>query len=72
MGSSKSANALMARFNYEERGQKALMVKPRLDARDGGPQDHLLPLLEDLAVFVKAGVEGGFFAAPADGTRCRR
>ena len=35
MGSSKSANALMARFNYEERGQKALMVKPRLDARDG-------------------------------------
>ena len=35
MGSSKSANALMARFNYEERGQKALMVKPRLDSRDG-------------------------------------
>ncbi len=35
MGSSKSANALMARFNYEERGQKALMVKPRLDTRDG-------------------------------------
>ena len=39
MGSSKSANALMARFNYEERGQKALMVKPRLDARDG---DHMV------------------------------
>ncbi len=35
MGSSKSANALMARFNYEERGQKALMVKPQLDTRDG-------------------------------------
>ena len=28
MGSSKTANALMARFNYEERGQKALLVKP--------------------------------------------
>ena len=28
MGSSKSANALMARFNYEERGQETLMVKP--------------------------------------------
>ncbi len=35
MGSSKTANALMARFNYEERGQSALMVKPRLDMRDG-------------------------------------
>ena len=39
MGSSKTANALMARFNYEERGQQALLVKPRLDTRDG---DHLL------------------------------
>lgn len=37
MGSSKTANALMARFNYEERGQNALLVKPRLDTRDG---DH--------------------------------
>ena len=35
MGSSKTANALMARFNYEERGQQALMVKPRLDTLDG-------------------------------------
>lgn len=37
MGSSKTANALMARFNYEERGQQALLVKPRMDTRDG---DH--------------------------------
>ncbi len=36
MGSSKTANALMVRFNYEERGQSALMVKPRIDSRDGG------------------------------------
>ncbi len=35
MGSSKTANALMARFNYEERGQQALLVKPRMDKRDG-------------------------------------
>jgi len=35
MGSSKSANALMVRYNYEERGQEALMVKPRLDQREG-------------------------------------
>ena len=39
MGSSKTANALMARFNYEERGQSALLVKPRLDTRDG---DHMV------------------------------
>ena len=39
MGSSKTANALMARFNYEERGQEALMVKPQLDQRDG---DHMV------------------------------
>ena len=35
MGSSKTANALMARFNYEERGQEALMVKPQIAVRDG-------------------------------------
>ncbi len=35
MGSSKSANALMVRYNYEERGQQALMVKPNIDQREG-------------------------------------
>ena len=35
MGSSKSANALMVRYNYEERGQQALMVKPNMDQREG-------------------------------------
>ena len=39
MGSSKTANALMVRFNYEERGQKTLLVKPRMDTRDG---DHMI------------------------------
>ena len=34
MGSSKSANALMTHFNYIERGQQPLMVKPRKDTRD--------------------------------------
>ena len=37
MGSSKTANSLMARFNYEERGQRTLLVKPQLDTRDGDP-----------------------------------
>ena len=35
MGSSKTANAIMVRHNYLERGQKVLMLKPRLDDRDG-------------------------------------
>ncbi len=35
MGSSKTANAIMVRHNYMERGQKVLMLKPRLDNRDG-------------------------------------
>ena len=35
MGSSKTANALMVRYNYEEKGQYAVILKPRLDKRDG-------------------------------------
>lgn len=35
MGSSKTANALMVEYNYYERGKKALLLKPRLDDRDG-------------------------------------
>lgn len=35
MGSSKTANALMVRYNYEERGQSTLLVKPTIDQRDG-------------------------------------
>ena len=35
MGSSKTANALMTHFNYEEVGQKALLCKTEVDTRDG-------------------------------------
>ncbi len=35
MGSSKTANALMVEYNYYERGKKALLLKPKLDKRDG-------------------------------------
>lgn len=35
MGSSKTANAIMVKYNYNERRQKVLMVKPQLDTRDG-------------------------------------
>lgn len=35
MGSSKTANALMVKYNYEERGQKILIAKPAIDTRNG-------------------------------------
>ena len=35
MGSSKTANALMVRFNYHERGMKAALLKPKSESRDG-------------------------------------
>ena len=35
MGSSKSANALITKFNYEERGMKVWLIKPAVDTRDG-------------------------------------
>ena len=35
MGSSKTANAIMVQYNYQERGQSALLLKPMLDNRDG-------------------------------------
>lgn len=35
MGSSKTAQALITKFNYEERGMSVWLVKPALDDRDG-------------------------------------
>lgn len=35
MGSSKSAQALITKFNYEERGMKVWLLKPATDNRDG-------------------------------------
>ena len=35
MGSSKTANALITKFNYEERGMKVWLIKPSTDTRDG-------------------------------------
>ncbi len=39
MGSSKSANALMCKFNYEQKGFKVLLMKPSLDTRDNDGQE---------------------------------
>ena len=35
MGSSKTAQALITKFNYEERGMKVWLIKPATDKRDG-------------------------------------
>lgn len=35
MGCSKTAQALITKFNYEERGMKVLLLKPAVDTRDG-------------------------------------
>lgn len=34
MGSSKTANALMTKFNYEEKGSRVWLIKPETDTRD--------------------------------------
>lgn len=35
MNSSKTANALMTKFNYEEKGRRVALMKPSTDTRDG-------------------------------------
>jgi len=35
MGASKTANALMVEYNYHEREQRAIIMKPSVDDRDG-------------------------------------
>ena len=35
MGCSKTAQALITKFNYEERGMKVLLMKPAIDDREG-------------------------------------
>ncbi len=39
MGSSKTAQALITKFNYEERGMMVWLIKPSTDTRDG---EHIL------------------------------
>ncbi len=40
MGSSKTAQALMTRFNYEEKGNKVWLIKPSVDTRDDYIDDN--------------------------------
>ena len=40
MASSKTANALMTRFNYEEKGNHVWLIKPDLDNRDDSTDEN--------------------------------
>ena len=52
MGSSKTANALMVKYNYNERGKKAILAKPRIDTRDGAVVRSRIGL-ESACIFVE-------------------
>ena len=53
MGSSKTAQALITKFNYEERNMKVLLLKPAIDNRDGANTVKSRIGLEKEAVAVK-------------------
>ena len=40
MGSSKTAQALMTKFNYEEKGKSVWLMKPATDNRDDKRDEH--------------------------------
>ena len=40
MGSSKSAQALITKFNYEEQGMRVWLMKPAADTRYGADKVH--------------------------------
>ena len=59
MGSSKTAQALITKFNYEERGMKVWLIKPSTDVRDGaailksriGLFAECTPILSDVDIY---------------------
>ena len=59
MGCSKSAQALITKFNYEERNMKVMFIKPAIDTRDGadivrsriGLQAKAIPVPADMNVY---------------------
>lgn len=52
MGSSKSAQALITKFNYEERNMKVMFMKPSVDTRDGVDVVHSRVGLEAKALAI--------------------
>ncbi len=54
MGCSKTAQALITKFNYEERGMKVLLLKPAIDTRDGETIIRSRTGLDKTAIAVKS------------------
>ena len=54
MGCSKTAQALITKFNYEERNMKVLLLKPAIDNRDGANTVKSRIGLKEEAVAVKS------------------
>ncbi len=66
MGSSKTAQALITKFNYEERGMRVWLIKPSVDDRYGAgmiesrvglkaPADNIAPSSDIRALFARRG-----------------
>ena len=61
MGSSKSAQALITKFNYEELGMNVWLIKPSIDDRDGadviksriGLLEHATVVKPDESIYAK-------------------
>ena len=74
MGSSKTAQALITKFNYEERGMKVWLIKPALDTRDGadvirsriGLEEMANAITPDVDVFEAFKAAGEFHVVIAD------
>ena len=74
MGSSKTANALITKFNYEERGMKVWLIKPSIDDRDGadavrsriGLQAAACVITPDMDVYEEFSRLDGFHVIIAD------
>jgi len=53
MGSSKTANALMIKYNFEEKGRKAILLKPKLENRDGATKIKSRIGLESECIYIE-------------------
>jgi thymidine kinase len=53
MGSSKTANMLMIKYNFEEKGKKAILLKPKLENRDGATKIKSRIRLESKCLYIE-------------------